>query len=79
MKRLVIKPDGWPCLFNECPPGLFIQGKILGIKGTDGWMGVCGNHDITGLSADNGQGLICGTYPEQIEVQPVVAEWEEYE
>lgn len=28
-KRLVIVPDGWPCRFDACPPGLFvIDGRV---------------------------------------------------
>jgi hypothetical protein len=28
MKKLVIKPEGWPCTFGECRPGYFIITKV---------------------------------------------------
>lgn len=32
MKRLELKPDGFPCKLSECPPGLFLCGETVGLK-----------------------------------------------
>lgn len=32
MKRLELKPDGFPCKLIECPPGLFLCGNDVGLK-----------------------------------------------
>ncbi len=32
MKRLVLKPHGWPCCLVKCPPGLFLSGESVGLK-----------------------------------------------
>ena len=32
MKRLELKPDGFPCKLSECPPGLFLCGENVGLK-----------------------------------------------
>jgi hypothetical protein len=76
MKRLVIKPVGWPCPFGQCTPGLFVHGISIGIKGA----AAEGEKPLVEvLWGDNGDSLLPGSHNSQIEVQPVIAEWEEYD
>lgn len=38
MKRLELKPNGFPCKLSECAPGFFLSGDTVGFKseyGTD--------------------------------------------
>ncbi len=70
MKRLIIKPNGWPCTLLECPPGLFIYEDRIGLKSeyrTE-------NGSIKAYCGSSGE-YFCGK--EDIIVQPVIAEWEE--
>lgn len=32
MKRLELKPDGFPCTLAECPPGFFLKDESVGFK-----------------------------------------------
>lgn len=32
MKRLVLRPVGWPCALADCPPGLFVCDDVVGLK-----------------------------------------------
>ena len=31
-KRLILTPSGWPCTYEECPPGFFVFGESVGFK-----------------------------------------------
>jgi len=73
MKRLILVPDGWPCALYECRPGLFMFDDTL-----------CLRDDYGGFYiAENGDAFWGGTpdkeHRAKLEVQPVKAEWEEYE
>ena len=86
MKRLVIKPDGWPCILAECPPGHFVtvdHFKMLCFKseyretiGGEEFQVEAFNEagEVFWGEAENTAALRRGTM-----VQPVIAEWEEYE
>ncbi len=73
MKRLLIKPDGWPCTLAECPAGHFIfesdGDKILGFKS---------DYPRDGAQTDayNAGGEFIRIGDDEI-VQPVFQEWEE--
>lgn len=75
MKRLVMVPEGWPCMLSECRPGHFIFESRLCFKdeyegagnsyneaGEIFWGGTSDKHDRAKLI-----------------VQPVSPVWEEYE
>ena len=32
MKKLIVKPGGWPCPLKECPPGLFTFERTLCVR-----------------------------------------------
>lgn len=32
MKKLVVRPNDWPCKLGECRPGLFMYDACLGLK-----------------------------------------------
>ena len=32
MRQLTLEPEGWPCTFHECRPGLFVWQECVGIK-----------------------------------------------
>jgi hypothetical protein len=66
MKMLVINPNGWPCTFIECPPGLFVVNNDLCLK-TE-----YGNDEAY---CDSGEAFA----RKDAIVQPVVAEWIEVE
>ncbi len=65
MKRLVVHPEGWPCSYAECRPGLFLHGNMIGLKSEYGGEGYC----------DSGEAFakVDG------DVQPVTYVWEFYE
>lgn len=65
MKRLIIVPEGWPCLYSECRPGFFTADAMLGLKTEYGDDGYC----------DSGEAFAS----KDRLVQPVEAVWETYE
>lgn len=65
MRRLVIVPEGWPCLYSECRPGFFTADLMLGLKTEYEDNGYCD----TGEAFANKDRV----------VQPVNAVWEIYE
>jgi len=94
MKRLVIRPEGWPCKLGECPPGLFLHGDGLcfktdyaPIKGKDVAGKVTWEMDQFGIDTYVAGGdYFCPVLPvavditiKDLEVQPCVYEWEEYD
>ena len=76
MKKLELKPDGFPCPLRECPPGLFLCGEDVGLKSeyrnergeTEAY---CESGEFFWGDANKG-----GTAEETI-VQPLIAEWTE--
>jgi hypothetical protein len=70
MKRLVLKPEGWPCSLQECPPGYFAaeDGEGMGFKNEY-------TKDGKPEAFNEAGEYWCSTG----DVQPLVAEWEEYE
>jgi len=75
VKRLIVKPVGWPCTLGECPAGLFVHGDDLCFKTDytdDGKMEVY---------LENGEAFWAGCRSQEdlrkVIVQPVEAEWEE--
>lgn len=79
MKRLVIKPDGWICTFEECRPGHFLtEGDYLCFKSE-----YKSDHDKADAYNEAGEYFWGGTTTtkerNQLKVQPVTPEWEEYE
>ena len=69
MKRLLLKPNGFECTIEECQPGLFLSGSELCFKSE--YM-----TDKGTIEAYNSAGeFYCG----KCLVQPLIAEWEEYE
>ena len=74
MKRLILSPKGWPCMLFECPPGFFMFHDSLCFKSEYGGDEVfCDSGEIFwgGVSDKQERGHLV--------VQPVVAEWENYE
>jgi len=69
MKRLIMKPDGWPCTLRKCRPGHFLfMGKYLGFKSE--------YYTNNKPDAYNEAGeYFCGN-PDEL-IQPVTPEWEE--
>ena len=65
MKRLMIHPEGWPCKYEECRPGLFLYGGGVGLKTEYGGDGYCDSGEFFAKTEG--------------EVQPVTCVWEEYE
>jgi hypothetical protein len=74
LKKLVLKPDGWPCLLIECPPGLFVFKDSVCMKSDY-------RTDKGELEAFNEAGEFfwggVETYAERekLIVQPVTSEW----
>ena len=74
MKRLVLGPDGWPCLLGECRPGLFVfEGETVCIKTDYGADAFLEGGDAFWGGASTAEDRAALT------VQPVVSEWQEYE
>lgn len=72
MKRLELKPDGFPCKLQECPPGLFLCGENVCLKSEYGNNeAYCDSGEYFHGDANKG-----GTAQDTI-VQPLVAEWVE--
>lgn len=75
MKRMIIVADGWPCLYQECPPGLFVIGeeRTLCLK-TE-------YEDYGSFCASSGEVFWGGVKTKEgrakLVVQPVVARWVE--
>lgn len=74
MKRLVLKPEGWPIQLGDCRPGLFTFNGEVCLKSeyyTDG------NMDAY---CDSGESFWGGVTDESgrrgLMVQPVIAVWE---
>lgn len=92
MKRLVLVPAGWPCSLHECPPGFFLHENTVCFKTeyermeTDGPVDVPGDKIRwkmgKGTDAYNsvGEHFCVGTpgTREEIKVQPLEAQWEDY-
>jgi hypothetical protein len=74
MKQLIIKPNGWPCSYAECPPGLFVYHSQLCFKSEYGndnpYLVGSGEYFCAGAPNSQRDGL---------EVQPCVFEWVEWE
>lgn len=73
MKRLELQPEGWPCTFGECPPGLFLMGEDVCLRtqyGSDAYL-------------DNGDAFWGGASTKEdrnaLIVQPLKAVWMEVE
>lgn len=77
MKKLIIKPDGWPCTLAECPPGFFVFEGWLGFKSEYG-----DDSDKMEVFNSGGEAFWGGVSGHEaraaLVVQPVVAEWEEH-
>lgn len=73
MKRLIINPDGWPCKFGELRPGFFTFNDGLFLKSEYGTDAYCDSGEMFWGGVSN------PTDRNDLRVQPVVAEWEEYE
>lgn len=65
MRRLVMQPDGWPCLYAECRPGHFVYGDSLCLKSEYGGDGYCESGEAFART--------------EAVVQPVLAVWQEFE
>ena len=65
MRELKMRPDGWPCLIEECPPGFFVYEDQL-----------CFKNEYMDQPFNS-----AGEYfqPKKVEVQPVSAWWENIE
>lgn len=92
MRRLILVPSGWPTTLSECPPGLFMYEGELCFKTEyeamepDGPVNVPGDQVRWKMSnrvdAYNSAGEhFCPGHPDKrndIEVQPLSWEWEDY-
>ena len=65
MKRMIIVPDGWPCLYHECRPGFFVVNESLYLKSEYGGEGYCDTGEYFAKT--------------DCMVQPVNSVWEEFE
>lgn len=74
MRKLELKPDGWPCKLKECPPGLFLCGETVGLKSE--YKSENGNSEAFCDSGEAfwGDANRGGTADDTI-VQPLIAEW----
>jgi hypothetical protein len=76
MRRLEVKPEGWPCKLSECPPGLFLFGDGLCFKTeyrTSGYSEVfCESGEMFWGGTDDKE------QREVLTVQPVIVVWEDY-
>lgn len=78
-KRLVLKPNGWPCSLEECPPGFFMLNESVHFKTeyrtesgeVEAYVGSSGEFFAGGVSSKQERA--------DLEVQPVIYEWEDYE
>lgn len=66
MKRLVMKPNGWPCTYEECRPGFFVLEGDVFLKSEYGAQGYCSSGESFAGNRES-------------EVQPVMAAWEEFD
>jgi hypothetical protein len=70
MKRLELKPDGFPCKLKECPPGLFLCSNEVAMKTEYG---------IDEAYCDSGERFWGeknrGGKTEDTVVQPLIAQW----
>lgn len=73
MRRLIIKPEGWPCVLQECPPGFFMFEDSLCFKSEygDDQFNEAGEI-FWGRKEDKEERA-------KVVVQPCVYAWEEYE
>lgn len=68
MRRLLIEPDGWPCLLAECPAGHFVYEDQLGFKSE-----YHGEGNRIEAFCDSGEFFVT----QNVMVQPVIARWVE--
>jgi len=73
MNSLVIKPEGWECNIEECPPGFFVYKGELCLK-TE--YGDCEAYCCSGEKFV-GEGGGRETTRNKLIVQPCIAVWEE--
>ena len=77
MKRLILSPVGWPCSFQECPPGPFLFKNNL-CHMTE----YSNNEGKRDAYCETGEYFWGGTSTvearSKLIVQPLVAEWETY-
>jgi hypothetical protein len=72
MKRLELKPDGFPCKLAECSPGFFLFGEMVGLKSE--YRSDKGNCEAY---CDSGE-FFCGGIGNKADdtiVQPLKTEW----
>lgn len=69
MKKLIAKPNGWPCTLEECPPGLFVYEDEICFKSE--YINEIGKIEAFCESGE----YFCKEA--NITVQPVIVEWEE--
>lgn len=71
MKRLELKPDGWPCKLSECPPGFFLFNDSVCYKSSYGdyYVGTGGSVFWGGTTRSDDRELLI--------VQPLIEEWVE--
>jgi len=74
MKRFILKPEGWLCQLKECPPGFFIYNNSLCFKT---------EYKPEEVYCESGEIFWGGTTKDEmrqiLDVQPVVAHWEQFE
>jgi len=75
MKRLILKPDGWECILEECPAGFFVFNNAVCFKSE-----YRTENGIMEVFCESGEYFCGGTSDEEtkgnLTVQPVIAEWE---
>ena len=76
MRRLVVAPDGWPCVYEECPPGLFAFNGELCLKDQ---YGAAGAPYIAETGEISWGGTTSQKDRDRLVVQPCKAVWEEFE
>lgn len=67
MKTLILEPSGWPCRYDEAPPGPFLWNDVLCFKSE--YKTATG--EIEGYNS-SGEFLVCEN---QNIVQPVISVW----
>ncbi len=74
-KKLIIEPNGWPCLIEDCPPGFFVcDEEQLCFKSEYAKIDATNGNVINSIEAFNSAGeYFC---PRNIFVQPVFYKWE---
>lgn len=76
MKRPIFKPRDFECTLEQCPPGFFIKGEMIGLKSE-----YCSSDGFIEAYCDSGEyfwgGVDSKIERNKVMVTPLYYEWEE--